>query len=96
MPSVFLFPVGGGSRGGGFEEGVTDDIEAGMMGTLPIAMSLPPTAVGSGVVGEPVAGMAGLEISETDWRRHGNGDSEERGVTRHGEVAALVVIFIYE
>jgi hypothetical protein len=120
VPSVFLFPVGGGSRGGGYEEGVTDDVEAGIMGTLPMAMSLPPTAVGSGIAGEPVAGladdveagimgtlpmamslppiavgsgiagepvagMAGLEMSETDWRRRGDGDSEERGVTGRGE-----------
>jgi len=62
VPSVVLFPVGGGSRGGGFEEGVTDGVEAGMMGTLPMAMSLLPTAVGSGTAGEPVAGMAGLEM----------------------------------
>jgi hypothetical protein len=62
VPSVFLFPVGGGSRGGGFEEGATDDVEAGIMGTLSMAMSLPPTAVGSGIAGEPVAGLAGLEM----------------------------------
>ena len=82
MPSVFLFPEGGGSRGGGFKEGVTDNVEAGIMGTLPMAMSLPPTTVGSGIAGEPVAGKAG---PETDWHQHSDGDSKEHGVTGHGE-----------
>ena len=62
MLSVFLFPEGGGSRGGGFEEEVTDDIKAGIMAMLPMVMSLLPTAVGSGISGELVAGKAGLEM----------------------------------
>lgn len=54
VPSAFLFPVGVGSRGGGSEE-CTADGEAGVMGTLFMAMSSPPTAVGGGR--EPVAGL---------------------------------------
>ena len=58
-PSVFLFPAGGGGERGEFEEGVTDDVEAGMMGTLPMAISSLPATVGTGIAGEGGGGKDG-------------------------------------